>query len=120
MKVQSQIHYVDSVMAKVKATTGKNKPDKPYMLLVTSFSFFHACIFLIRTYRYKPLSAGEDEINRWRVLTKKFHYEMINQEPRIGINGMWKMEVNDLDKKAMTFLNQYGNFLGLAFLISVL
>ena len=62
----------------------------------------------IRSYRYKPLSADEDEINRWRLLTKKYHYEMINQEPRVGVNGMWKEEVNAVDAKAIEFLKRHG------------
>ena len=60
------------------------------------------------SYRYKPLSAAEDELNRWRLLTKKYHYEMINQEPRIGINGMWKIEFTAVDKKAKEYLLEHG------------
>ena len=33
---------------------------------------------------------------------------MINQEPRIGVNGMWKEEVNAVDKKAVEFLHADG------------
>nr|XP_002131646.1 chondroitin sulfate synthase 3-like isoform X1 [Ciona intestinalis] len=53
-----------------------------------------------RTYKYKPLAHSEDLTNRWRMLTHKHQYEMINQEPRVGLNGMWRVEVNQAEQQA--------------------
>ncbi|XP_076820932.1 uncharacterized protein LOC143466180 [Clavelina lepadiformis] len=60
-----------------------------------------------RSYRYTPLSATEDEIGRWRFLTEKYNYEMINQEPRVGLNGMWKLEVNRVKTQGEKFINDH-------------
>ena len=64
--------------------------------------FFHNSfsIILCRTYRYNAVNIEEDLTRRWRYLTKKHNYEMINQEPRIGLNGMWKQEVRDIEQFA--------------------
>ena len=58
-------------------------------------------MFSCRTYRYNALNIEEDLTRRWRYLTKKYNYEMINQEPRIGLNGMWKEEYREIERSAI-------------------
>nr|CAB3230942.1 chondroitin sulfate synthase 3-like [Phallusia mammillata] len=60
-----------------------------------------------RSYRYKPLSSVEDETHRWRFLTSRHNYEITNQEPRIGLNGMWKREVDEVDKISKVFIRTH-------------
>jgi len=68
----------------------------------------HRLSISFRSYRYKAQSSAEGEASRWRYLTQKYNYEMINQEPRIGLNGMWREEVQNVDKVGQTLVRSHG------------
>ena len=55
-------------------------------------------ITINRSIAYKPTEVASQEVNRWKYFTQKHLYEMINQDPRIGLNGMWRLEVEEVNK----------------------
>ena len=63
--------------------------------------YFTRTITYFKTHRsakYIPTKVEEQSVNRWKYFTSKHLYEMINQDPRIGLNGMWRQEVETVNK----------------------
>lgn len=57
-----------------------------------------------RKYPYKSQNSKEGMVNRWEVVSEKHRFEMINEEPRIGLIGMHNLEKIEIDSVAKNFI----------------
>jgi len=74
----------------------RKKPKSTIKLLQVTSSrrLVKICHFLItRSFEFKPRKIDDDVTRRFALMTSSHRYEMLTGEPRIGLNGVWRQEV---------------------------